>query len=74
MKKLNKYFVAGLLLTYSLYGGCDKNIEDVLNKKYSNQLIQTRKKVAKLVLKKSSELYNSLDRIDLEEKICGGEK
>lgn len=61
MKKLLKYVGTGLLVAYAVHGGCDNNIEDVLNEKYSKPLIATRKVAARFLYEKVKDSYNAIE-------------
>lgn len=74
MDKFIKYIAAGLLAAYAVHGGCDKNIDDVLEDKYSTPILATRKVVVDFVYRKIGSTYKEIERESkkLEERIERG--
>ncbi|MBN2112289.1 hypothetical protein JW707_04280 [Candidatus Woesearchaeota archaeon] len=71
MGKFIKYVAAGILLAYAAHGGCDRNIDDVLEDKYSTPLIATRRVVVDYIYKKAGQTYAAIEKESkkLEEKV-----
>ena len=76
MGKFIKYVVGGLLAAYAVHGGCDKNIDDVLEDKYSTPIIAARRVAVNFVYKKINNAYKAVEKEkeNLEGKVNRGEK
>jgi hypothetical protein len=62
MGKFIRYIGIGLLAAYALHGGCDKNIDDILEDKYSRPIIGARRALVNFASRKAVEAYDSIEK------------
>jgi hypothetical protein len=74
MGKFIKYVAGGLLLAYAVHGGCDRNIDDIIEDKYSTPIIATRRVAVDFIYRKIGQAYEAVEKESkkLEEKVEGG--